>query len=154
MNRSGGKSRVAIIAAWAGIALSLAVATVALRPPVQPPPDDAPAVLDLPSGEQAELMEAFWEDQGDGAFWLRLRFLAPWLDGAPETALAAQDDMLHLCRVVGLPYVAQAPHEVGLIVVSLSEEPIAFGTTDAGVVQFFEAYEALESDCISEDFGH
>ena len=119
-----------------------------------PPAPVAAVPVDLPSGQEVTLIEALWEDQDAGLWWLRLRYLAPAIGGgaAQVDAEAATGDMLALCRRDALPMLETDSRTVEQIIVSLSAETVAFGTSAPGITQYFDAYRPENGDCIWEEF--
>jgi hypothetical protein len=160
----------------AALAFSLAVASIALRPPVdapepvpapepapapevtpaQPDPAEEAAVQAVPSGQPVTLQEAIFEAQGDGGEWLRLRFIAPRIGADAGDARvpfdAAADDLEYLCRAVALPVVERSGRPVTLIVLSLAESETRFGDAAPEITQYFEAFRPESGDCIWEEF--
>ncbi|MGY6632375.1 MAG: DUF6497 family protein [Alkalilacustris sp.] len=128
--------------------LGLAIATGA-----QATAGDLPeGPLQVPSGQLVTLQEAFWEQQDDGALWLRLRFIAPRIGSGPgEYGFDVVEwDMAHLCETLGIPWAAEGGAEV--IVVSFAAEAVEFGTSAPEVAQFFEAYRPVAGECMWEDY--
>ena len=103
------------------------------------------------SGQAVSLQEAFLELQEDGALWLRIRFVAPDIaEGPGQVGVdAAENDMLHLCRTLGLSFAEG--QDVTLIVVSLADRPVEFGEASPEITQFFEIYRPEDGDCIWDD---
>ncbi len=144
--------RLRWVAAVAVIAASGGAVAWLLRP--SPPDPVAEAPVALPSGQEVALIEALWEDQGGGPWWLRLRYLAPAIAaGAGQVdADAATDDMLALCRRDALPMLESDSRPVEQIIVSLSAEAVEFGASAPDVMQYFDAYRPEDGDCIWEEF--
>lgn len=152
---------------WLGLVLvlvlGLAIAGVALRSPAPPSPeqpgpgrDDAaePEFGGVPTGQPITYQQAILEPQPGGEVWLRLRFVAPRIgEGAGGVPFAeAVDDMVFLCREVGIAVAGQAEPEVSRIIVSLSAEVTEFGRSYPDVVQYFEQYRLAGGECIEEEF--
>ncbi len=112
----------------------------------------AQSVVAVPSGGSVSAIGVIWETQPDGSLWARFRFLAPQIarDGGTVSYAAAAADMAHLCEVVALPAVAADGRAPGLIIVSLADRDIAFGTLDTSVTQFFEAFRNDAGQCVPE----
>jgi len=146
--------RIRRLARWAWLAalvFSILVAALALAPRAEPQAlPEGP--LEVPSGQLVTLLEAFYEEQPDGAVWLRLRFVAPQIGSGPgELGFdVVEQDMAHLCESLGLPWAAAGGAE--LIVVSLARAPLPFGEADPDVAQFFEAYRPDADGCLWEEF--
>ncbi|MGY6412234.1 MAG: DUF6497 family protein [Alkalilacustris sp.] len=142
---------IARLAFAAGIAFALLVAAIALSPRAEPSGlPDGP--LEVPSRQLVTLQEAFWEEQEDGAIWLRLRFVAPRIGSGPgEYGFDLVEwDMVHLCETLGIPWAEEGGAE--LIVVSFAAEPLEFGAANPDVAQFFEAYRPVDGECAWEEF--
>jgi hypothetical protein len=109
----------------------------------------AASIVDAPSGQPLELIEAFW-DRGDAAEpVLRLRFLAPEIGGW-RAFRDVEGDFLHLCRSIGL---ARARRSEGtLIVITMLSRPLPFGASDPETIQYIEAFRAEADDCAWEAF--
>lgn len=105
-------------------------------------------LIAVPSGQDIQLAERRLEHGSDGLL-VRLRYIAPDLDGLAFDAAA--QDMDHLCAA----FVAD-PSDLDAvpdrIIVSLSQRPIDFGATDASVTQYFEVYSVQEGSCQVELF--
>ena len=143
--------RIARLAFAAGLVFAIIVAALALAPRAEPQAlPDGP--LDVPSGQLVTLQEAFYEEQADGALWLRLRFVAPRIGTGPgELGFDVVEwDMAHLCETLGIGWAAG--QEVELIVVSFADAPSEFGAADADITQFFEAYRPEGDECAWEEF--
>lgn len=110
--------------------------------------EEAPAV---PSGLSIQLQEYFVEPQPDGTAWARFRFVAPALSEGVPFARVEQDFPV-LCADVALPTLATQGQKVDQVVVSLADRPVAFGSADASVIQFFEAFRVENGRCIWEGF--
>jgi hypothetical protein len=111
------------------------------------PSDDTPVAV--PSGQPVVLHETLADD-GSGALWLRLRFVAPRLGATTQAASAADID--HLCAAVALPYLAETGIAAERVVISLSEQAVPFGEAAPGITQYFEAYRVENDRCIWEGF--
>ncbi|PKP79808.1 MAG: hypothetical protein CVT80_14575 [Alphaproteobacteria bacterium HGW-Alphaproteobacteria-2] len=57
-----------------------------------------------------------------------------------------------LCSEVGLPILAAGGGEVERIVVSISERPVPFGTSDPATAQVFDMFRPEHGACIWEPF--
>jgi hypothetical protein len=105
----------------------------------------------LPSGMAAELLDTIQDAPGPGGLTIRFRFLTPEIAGtsADEQTLT---DMTWLCETYALPRLpitGPAPEQV---IVSLSDRPVEFGTTDPDATQFFEAFRPVGQACEWEVF--
>ena len=146
--------RIRRIARWAfaaGLVFAVVVASLALAPRATPQTlPEGP--IEVPSGQLVTLQEAFYEEQEDGALWLRLRFVAPRIGTGPgELGFDVVEwDMAHLCETLGIPLAVEV--DAALIVVSFAAAPVEFGVADSSVAQFFEAYTAEDGDCMWEEF--
>lgn len=117
----------------------------------------------VPSGQRVLLSEVLL-DNDPGALWARFRFVAPEIrrSDAGETGSAAEAstmtfersaaDMDHLCESLALEYLRQHDLAATMVVISLSDRPVTFGTQDPEATQFFEAYRPDGDTCIWEAF--
>jgi hypothetical protein len=101
----------------------------------------------VPSGAEVTLIEVL---SSDG--WLRLRFLVPAIGSGALDFDAATADMLHLCRIIGLPMLQSDYPDAIRIMVSFADRALDFGVSDPAATQFFEGYSAADGDCIWEEF--
>jgi hypothetical protein len=108
-------------------------------------PSDTP--ISLPSGHAAVAMEYRADTDAQGPL-LRARYLVATLDGG-EDSDAVFADMTYLCETDAFATWDVPPPRV---VVSLSSRSIDFGTIDADVVQYFEAFRVEDRRCIWELF--
>ncbi|WP_245709672.1 DUF6497 family protein [Ruegeria halocynthiae] len=125
---------------------ALVLAMVAGMGPVQ-----ASNLLPVPSGQPVELSDVLL-DTNPGELWLRFRFIAPKIGSTVGriTYDIAVVDMEHLCETLAVPYVAQHKLQPVRVVISFSDRPLEFGTSDSDATQFFEAYRLEQSQCIWE----
>ncbi|WP_299982301.1 DUF6497 family protein [uncultured Ruegeria sp.] len=126
-----------------GCALAL---LTAVSTPVQ-----AGTLLPVPSGQPVELSNVLL-DTNPGELWVRFRFIAPRIGSTVGriTYDVAVIDMEHLCQMLAVPYVAQHKLEPARVVISFSDRPMEFGTSEPDATQFFEAYRLEQSQCIWE----
>jgi len=120
------------------------VAAVFLATPV--------AAQEVPSGQNVTLSEVLIDSVG-AEQWLRFRFLAPQIardDGDLSYADVA-DDFQHLCDGFATPYMADFDLEGDVIVISLMDRPVPFGTADPDATQFFEAFRVEDGACVWSD---
>ncbi len=108
-------------------------------------------LLPVPSGQPVELSDVLL-DTNPGELWVRFRFIAPKIGSTAGriTYDVAVVDMEHLCETLAVPYVAQHELQPARIVISFSDRPVAFGTSEPDATQFFEAYRLDQSRCIWE----
>jgi hypothetical protein len=97
------------------------------------------------------LQEVLVEELGEET-WLRFRFIAPDISraGADIGYEAAAGDMIHLCEMLALPYMAEYALKGDVIVVSLADRAVEFGVPDPEATQFFEAFRPVDNSCIWE----
>jgi len=110
--------------------------------------------FELHSGLKADLSEVL-VDNVEGETWLRFRFVAPAIDRAASDAVLfsqIEPDFTHLCRDFALPYEAKYTLDADMIVISISDRAVDFGTTDPDATQYFEQFRAEGRDCIWEGF--
>ncbi|WP_241525734.1 DUF6497 family protein [Pseudophaeobacter leonis] len=117
----------------------------------------------VPSGQRVLLSEVLL-DESPGALWARFRFVAPEIrrsdaveaaggtDAAAMTFERSAPDMDHLCESLALEYLRQHDLAATMVVISLSDRPVTFGTQDPDATQFFEAYRPDGDSCIWEAF--
>lgn len=121
--------------------------------PVQASAASALHLADIaaPSGQLVELFEVLVDTVGEET-WLRFRFLAPAIarDGEALSYAQAEADFLHLCTAVALPYLQEFELQADVIVVSLSDRPVTFGTSDPDATQYFEAFRVTNNTCVWE----
>lgn len=129
--------------------IALTVAALAALSACQ---DDAPAegAIAVPSGREISLIEVISNAPGNEGATARFRFLAPGL--SPEDVEATAADMQALCDTYALPRIEGMVPAPQQIVISLSAEPVPFGTAAPDVVQFFELYRPEGAACIWEPF--
>lgn len=111
------------------------------------------AAQDVPSGQAVTLDEVLVDAVGAEA-WLRFRFLAPQIarDGGDVSFDAARDDLLHLCDTVALPYLSAYELSGDVIVISLMDRTVPFGTSDPEATQFFEAFRMRDGACLWDSY--
>lgn len=111
------------------------------------------AAADVPSGQQVMLHEVLVDAQ-DTTTYLRFRFLAPQIAEGPEkvTFDVAGDDMMHLCNVLALPYIAQHSLEGDKIVITFMDRITVFGQPDPDAIQYFEAFDTEDGACMWDEF--
>ncbi|WP_120981163.1 DUF6497 family protein [Ruegeria conchae] len=108
-------------------------------------------LLPVPSGQPVELSNVLL-DTNPGELWVRFRFIAPNIGATVGriTYDVAVIDMEHLCQTLAVPYVAQHDLDPARVVISFSDRPLEFGTSEPDATQFFEAYRLEQSQCIWE----
>ena len=105
----------------------------------------------VPSGTDMQLFDVIFEENPSVG---RFRFVVPAI--APE-GLALQfedvmDDVDYLCAAVVLPALSASGQSTDLVVISLSEQEIAFGEIDADVTQYFQSFQVIDNTCLWEAF--
>ena len=108
---------------------------------------------DVPSGQSIELSEVLIDEVGVEA-WLRFRFVAPAIarDTGTVTYADAEGDFQALCDGFALTYMDDFDLNADVIVISLMDRPVPFGTADPEATQFFEAFRAGPDGCIWEAY--
>lgn len=108
---------------------------------------------DVPSGQPVSLSEVLVDAVGAEA-WVRFRFIAPDIarEAGSVSYADAEADFQSLCDAVALPYIAEYDLGADVIVVSLMDRPVPFGTTDPEATQFFEAFRPGPDGCVWEAF--
>ena len=107
----------------------------------------------LPSG-QSVMLDAVLIDTVGGENWLRFRFLAPQIArGSDDVSYnEASDDFVYLCENVARPYLIDQSLSADVIVISMMDRPVVFGTSDPNATQFFEAFRIKEDSCEMDIF--
>ncbi|WP_299045579.1 DUF6497 family protein [uncultured Tateyamaria sp.] len=108
---------------------------------------------DVPSGQPVTLSEVLVDQVGTEA-WLRFRFVAPDIArGAGAVSYAdAEADFQALCDGFALGYMTEFDLSADVVVISLMDRPVPFGTSDPDATQFFEAYRIGPEGCVWEAF--
>ena len=108
----------------------------------------------VPSGQAITQSEVIWETEDDTAeVWVRFRFVAPQIAGDAGISFdQAAPDLLALCETVAVPLIAADGRPVDIAVISLADQPIAFGELNSEVKQYFEAYRVTDQGCTPEGF--
>lgn len=111
----------------------------------------APQDLTVPSGQTVEFFETVMDRPAMG-LTARFRFVAPDLAQVIETLSyeELEADLAYLCDSYALPRLGEPVPS--MIVISLSDAPVEFGTPAPDVTQVFEAYRPTESRCEWEAF--
>lgn len=82
--------------------------------------------------------------------WVRFRFLAPEV---AETGYAGVEaDFLPLCEEFALPRLAALGTRADVVILSIEDRPVDFGTMDPEAVQVFESFRAGQGRCEWELF--
>ncbi|MGY3439181.1 MULTISPECIES: DUF6497 family protein [unclassified Marinovum] len=115
----------------------------------QTPVDPAP--VDMPSGLGAFLLE-YLDETADMHGIFRARFVAPDLESKIDDLEAVFTDMEYLCNAAAVPEVTLRGIAVQRIIVSISTEPLAFGSIAPDIAQYFESYSLQDGICIWELF--
>lgn len=112
------------------------------------------SAAELPSGLKVDLNEVLVDQVGEQT-WLRFRFIAPEIDRSNPNAVsfdAMEADFQVICRALALPYAAKYDLPADVIVISVADRVVKFGTTDPDATQYFEQFRAENGDCIWEAF--
>ena len=111
------------------------------------------AAQDVPSGQPLELSEVLIDTVG-AETWVRFRFIAP--DIARDTGAVsyadAEGDFQALCDGFALDYLVEFDLDPDVIVVSLMDRPVPFGTADPDATQFIEAFRPGPNSCVWEAY--
>ncbi|MGB7242354.1 MAG: DUF6497 family protein [Sulfitobacter sp.] len=109
------------------------------------------AALDVPSGQPLDLREVLI-DTVNTETWVRFRFVAPQIarGTGSVTFEDAEADMAHLCDAVALPYLHEYDLAGEVVVVSLSDRPMEFGSADPDATQFIEVFRVETGACVWE----
>ncbi|WP_299687680.1 DUF6497 family protein [uncultured Tateyamaria sp.] len=108
---------------------------------------------DLPSGQDVTLHEVLVDQVGAEA-WLRFRFLAPSIvqSGDGVTYAAAEADFGVLCDAIARPYLTEFDLTADIVVISLMDRAVPFGTSDPDATQFFETFRVADDACVWQAF--
>ena len=82
--------------------------------------------------------------------WVRFRFLAPEIAEAGYAGVEA--DFLPLCEEFALPRIAALGTSADVVILSIEDRPVEFGTMDPEAVQVFESFRAGTGRCEWELF--
>ncbi|MBV7408937.1 hypothetical protein KJP29_08070 [Maritimibacter sp. DP1N21-5] len=106
---------------------------------------------DVPSGQPVSLSEVLIDEVG-AEMWMRFRFLAPDIarESGTVTYAEAEPDFQALCDGFALSYMSNFGLSADVVVISLMDRPVAFGTTDPDATQFFEAFRPGPNGCVWE----
>lgn len=93
-------------------------------------------------------------DQVGAETWTRFRFLAPAISrqGGTVDYPDVENDFGFLCRTTALPYLEDYAITSQVVVVTLLDRPVEFGTADAEATQFIEAFRVTSGACEWEAF--
>jgi hypothetical protein len=108
-------------------------------------------VFNVPSGQPVSFHDSIVDRPATG-LTARFRFIAPQLATHLQTNgyAAVEVDLAYLCETYAVKRIA-APLPA-LIVVSMSEVPVEFGSYDPDVTQVFEGYRPEGDTCAWEAF--
>ncbi|WP_189369030.1 DUF6497 family protein [Tateyamaria omphalii] len=108
---------------------------------------------EVPSGQPVSLSEVLLDAVGTES-WVRFRFIAPEIaKGAGTISYAeAEGDFQALCDGFALTYIIDFELAVDVVVISLMDRPVPFGTSDPEATQFFEAFRPETNGCVWEAF--
>ncbi|MEX0370901.1 MAG: DUF6497 family protein [Tateyamaria sp.] len=103
----------------------------------------------MPSGQSVDLNEVLIDRVGNES-WLRFRFIAPDItrNGDGLTHADAEADFQVLCDDVALPYMSDFELQAEVVVISLMDRAVPFGTADPDATQFFEAFRVQDGTCV------
>lgn len=107
----------------------------------------------VPSGQQVTLSEVLVDAVGSEN-WVRFRFIAPEIakSGGTVSYADAEGDFQALCDEFALSYISDFDLTADVVVISLMDRPVPFGTSDPAATQFFEAFRAQTDGCVWEAF--
>jgi len=120
---------------------------------VWPAQSQSPVQITVPSGQEISLVEQFLEPQDNGDLWFRLRFLTPQI-GVKDHQMTyekSQDDLLYLCQSVALKNLSDSGQAAQLIIITLMDRLVTFGSAEPSATQFFEVFRPENATCIWED---
>lgn len=131
---------------WQGFRGCVFFTAVGLLPP-------AAQAQTVPSGQPVTLTEVLQDTVGDEA-WLRFRFVAPQIarDAGTISYEQAEPDFAHLCDSVARPYLTEYTLNPDVIVITLMDRLVTFGTPDPEATQFIEAFRIADDACVWDEF--
>ncbi len=114
----------------------------------------------VPSGQQVWFLDRDISVSGDAgqmgdALRGLYRFVAPGIGGDAENRLQFEivsGDLLHLCGVVRAISEAENSAPPEQIVIAMAAKETPQGSSDPGVVKYFEAFQVADGTCIREVF--
>lgn len=113
-----------------------------------------PAAIMVPSGQEIQFLEVIQGEAGVNGLTTRFRFIAPQI-GNLAGQLKFEDvegDMKYLCETYAIPRISNLGPKPAQIVISLSDRPVEYGSSDPDVAQYFEAYRIEGTTCEWEVF--
>lgn len=117
------------------------------------PSDAVQKALAAPSGVPMELYEVLIDEVG-AETWVRFRFLAPAIarSGGSANFEDVETDFEFLCQDVALPYLRDYGITADVVVVTLLDRPVEFGTADEEATQYIDAFRVAGGLCEWEGF--
>lgn len=103
----------------------------------------------VPSGQAIEFKQVIWAEEAEIPNAI-FRFVAPEItrDGTGIEYDVAAEDLLFLCNTFALPRVLNTYSEGEVdLVLSLSQQDLAFGEVNPEVLQFFESFVVRDAAC-------
>ena len=116
------------------------------------------ALIGVPSGQEVQLLDIIWNSEGPDGPAPRFRFLAPAIarQGGSIDFTAAEADLQHLCESFALAQLRPRGDMPPLILLSIADRAVPFGTSDPDATQYFETFALQPSangiTCIREIF--
>ncbi|WP_435138412.1 DUF6497 family protein [Pseudopelagicola sp. nBUS_19] len=110
--------------------------------------EETPAV---PSGNEIYLQEILFETRNDQSRVVRLRYVMPMIRHGLEFH-EIEEDFLHLCAGVAVPYLAKENEKVDQVIISMGDRETEFGVLATLATQYFEAFSVKNNTCIWEGF--
>lgn len=142
--REGALNRTTIRQAFAAAAVAAGAACPALAGQEALP-------VAVPSGVALTLQEVLVEPGAAGQGGLaRFRYVAAGITGTDFATV--EPDFPVLCAEAVLPWAREQAVPVARVVISIASEPVEFGATAPGVIQFFEVFRLEPTACIWEGF--
>ncbi|WP_299554002.1 DUF6497 family protein [uncultured Tateyamaria sp.] len=108
---------------------------------------------EVPSGQPVSLSEVLLDAVG-AENWVRFRFIAPEIakDTGTVSYGQAEGDFQALCDDFAMTYLTDFELTADVVVISLMDRPVPFGTSDPEATQFFEAFRPETDGCVWEAF--
>lgn len=113
---------------------------------------DAP--IAVPSGQAVVLQDIIWNSEGPEGPAPRFRFVAPAIarDGGSIGFDLAEADLLELCQNYARTALAEKGMAAPLVLLSIADRAVEFGTSDPEATQYFEAFRIEGDTCVREIF--
>jgi hypothetical protein len=108
----------------------------------------------VPSQQSVTLLDIIWNSEGPDGPAPRFRFLAPAIAraGGSVDFAAVEGDLQHLCQTYVLQALAEKGVSASLVLMSIADRPVEFGSTDPEATQYFDVFSIMGTTCTREIF--